>query len=165
MKLPNRGSAYVQREKLADYLLSDRHPDGRSKARLLRTLGFDMLDVGALKAALLVIARSEEVEVVVNTVHGAKYVIDGLPSPCQAGRRRRVIGELEIVVITHDVGQHGLKQGDVGTVVHRYDDGAAYEVEFVMAQGDTVALLTLGPADIRIMSGTEILHAREVTPA
>ena len=76
-----------------------------------------------------------------------------------------MIGELEIVVITHDVEEHGLKQGDVGTVVHRYEDGAAYEVEFVTAEGKTVALLTMAPADIRVMSGTEILHAREVTPA
>ena len=76
-----------------------------------------------------------------------------------------MIGELEIVVITHDVEEHGLKQGDVGTVVHRYEDGAAYEVEFVTAEGKTVALLTMAPAGIRVMSGTEILHAREVTPA
>jgi hypothetical protein len=64
-----------------------------------------------------------------------------------------------------DVAAHGLQQGDVGTVVHRYRDGEAFEVEFVTAEGATVAVLTLGPADIRPVGGREILHVRALTPA
>lgn len=70
--------------------------------------------------------------------------------------------ELDTVVLTHDVDEHGLKSGDVGTVVHCYPDGTAFEVEFVRADGNTVALLTLGVADIRLMAAAEILHARQL---
>lgn len=76
-----------------------------------------------------------------------------------------MIRELDTVVLTHDIEEHDLKQGDVGAVVHCYSDGAAFEVEFVTAEGKTIALLTLTPGDIRPLSGREILHARELTPA
>ena len=36
-----------------------------------------------------------------------------------------MIGELDTVVLTHDIPVHGLKKGDVGAVVHCYADGAA----------------------------------------
>ena len=75
------------------------------------------------------------------------------------------IRELEAVVLARDLDAHGLKRGDVGTVVHLYEDGAAYEVEFVTAEGKTVALLTLGEDDIRPMGTGEILHAREFAAA
>jgi hypothetical protein len=71
--------------------------------------------------------------------------------------------ELDLVVLTRDVEEFGLKSGDVGTVVHCYGQGEAFEVEFVAASGETVAVLTLMPADIRPLSGREILHVRELT--
>jgi hypothetical protein len=73
--------------------------------------------------------------------------------------------ELDLVVLTQDVEEFGLKSGDVGTVVHCYGQGEAFEVEFVAASGETVAVLTLTPADIRPLSGREILHVRELTLA
>ena len=76
-----------------------------------------------------------------------------------------MIHELDAVVLTHDIDEHGLKAGDIGAVVHCYPDGEAYEVEFVTAEGRTVALLTLERVDIRPMSSTEILHVREFVPA
>ena len=76
-----------------------------------------------------------------------------------------MIQELETVVLTHDVPEHGLKRGDVGAVVHRHADRGAFEVEFVTAEGKTVAVLTLTEADIRPMGCGEILHARELASA
>lgn len=76
-----------------------------------------------------------------------------------------MIQELETVVLTHDVPEHGLKRGDVGAVVHRYADRGAFEVEFVTAEGKTVAVLTLTEEDIRPMGSGEILHARELASA
>jgi hypothetical protein len=73
--------------------------------------------------------------------------------------------ELDLVVLTRDVEEFGLKSGDVGTVVHCYGQGEVFEVEFVAASGETVAVLTLMPADIRPLSGREILHVRELTLA
>jgi len=76
-----------------------------------------------------------------------------------------MIRELDTVVLTHDIQGLGLKQGDVGAVVHCYANGAAFEVEFVTAEGKTVALLTLTPVDVRLMNSREILHVREFVPA
>ena len=70
--------------------------------------------------------------------------------------------KLDAVVLTHDIDEHGLKQGDVGAVVHCYRDGAAFEVEFVTAEGRTIALLTLTQVDIRPIGGREVLHVREL---
>ncbi len=76
-----------------------------------------------------------------------------------------MINELDLVVLTHDLGEHGLQRGDVGTVVHRYQDGQAFEVEFVTAAGATVAVLTLQRADVRPVAGREILHVRDLAAA
>ncbi len=54
-----------------------------------------------------------------------------------------MICEHDVVVLIHDVEDYDLKAGDVGAVVHCYEAGNAYEVEFVTPQGKTVALLTL----------------------
>lgn len=76
-----------------------------------------------------------------------------------------MIAELDLVVLTRDVAAHGLQRGDIGTVVHRYADGQTFEVEFVTAEGTTVAVLTLGQADVRPVRGREILHARDLSVA
>jgi hypothetical protein len=73
-----------------------------------------------------------------------------------------VFHELETVVVTRDLDSYALKQGDMGTVVHCYADRAAFEVEFVTGDGKTVALVTLGCADIRMMAPPEILHVRQL---
>lgn len=73
-----------------------------------------------------------------------------------------MIKELDTVVLTHDIAAHGLVTGDIGVVVHSYADGEAYEVEFVTAEGRTIAVLTLTPSDVRLMKSREILHVREV---
>jgi hypothetical protein len=76
-----------------------------------------------------------------------------------------MIKELDLVVLTHDVSAHGLKAGDIGTVVHCYKGNAAFEVEFVTAEGKTLALLTLPANEVRARQSSEILHARAVETA
>lgn len=73
-----------------------------------------------------------------------------------------MIRELDTVVLAHDINEYGLKKGDIGAVVHCYSDGNAFEVEFVTAEGRTIAVLTLTINDIRLMSDKEILHVREI---
>ena len=70
--------------------------------------------------------------------------------------------ELELVALAVDLPEHGLKAGDIGTVIHVYRDGEAAEIEFVLADGRTVAVLTLEKADFRPFAGSAILHARPV---
>ena len=73
-----------------------------------------------------------------------------------------MLNELDMVVLTEDVLDHGLTSGDVGTIVHRYSDGKAHEVEFVTGEGTTVAVLTLNASQVRPIQQREILHVREL---
>ena len=72
-----------------------------------------------------------------------------------------MICELDSIVLLHDIEEHNLKRGDIGAVVHCYEGGAAFEVEFVTAAGETIAVLTLTQKDVRAMDRKEILHVRE----
>ena len=73
--------------------------------------------------------------------------------------------ELDLVVLGEPIVEHRLVAGDVGTVVHRYADGEASEVEFVDTQGTTIAVLTLDAAAVRPPKAGEILHVRDVSAA
>ncbi|HAG51763.1 MAG TPA: DUF4926 domain-containing protein [Deltaproteobacteria bacterium] len=74
-----------------------------------------------------------------------------------------MIRELDTVVLMHDIEEYCLMKGDIGTVVHCYGDGKAYEVEFVSADGRTIAVITLSHTDIRLMDSKEILHVRKIS--
>ena len=51
---------------------------------------------------------------------------------------------------------HGLRSGDVGAVVEIYEpDGV--EVEFVLPNGRTQALVTLNESDVRPLAETDLL--------
>ena len=49
---------------------------------------------------------------------------------------------LDVVAVTQDVPEHGLRRGEVGTVVDRWKD-AAYEVEFSNDTGEAYAFAAL----------------------
>lgn len=72
-----------------------------------------------------------------------------------------MIDELDRVALTRDVPDRGLAEGDVGTVVHRYEGGERYEVEFVTGGGRTVAVLTLEASGLRPLEDHDILHVRK----
>jgi Domain of unknown function (DUF4926) len=74
-----------------------------------------------------------------------------------------MIKEHDWIVLTTNIPQDGLEAGDVGTVVHSYQDGLAYEVEFMTLKGDTFAVVTLETVQVRPISNHEITHARELT--
>ncbi len=73
--------------------------------------------------------------------------------------------ELDTIVLSRDLSEHGLKHGDIGTVVHRYKGGESFEVEFITGQGDTIAVVTLKSEDMRTMQDKEILHVRKLQAA
>ena len=60
------------------------------------------------------------------------------------------------VILARDVAQHGLRSGDLGTVVHIYPTGGL-EVEFFTASGKTRAVVTLREADIRMATDDEVV--------
>src|SRR4030042_3375163 len=77
MKLPYRKTAYISKEKLTKYILSETHAVGRLKAKFFRAAGFDETNVPLLKEYLLAIAYSQEVKETTTSTYGKKYVIDG----------------------------------------------------------------------------------------
>ena len=70
------------------------------------------------------------------------------------------MNEHERVVLRRALPSRGLLPGDVGTVIHAYADRQAYEVEFLMLDGRTAAVVTVEASDIRPVSTDDITHAR-----
>jgi len=68
---------------------------------------------------------------------------------------------LECVVLAHDVVEHGLRTGDLGTVVAIYPENGV-EVEFVKVSGSTLATLTLSNNDVRKIDSHDLLATRRL---
>ena len=77
MKLPNRKKSYVPKKKLTDYILSESHPVGSSKAKFFRGLGFDETNVGKLAKSLLQIAKENDLKNVRKFSYGTNYIVEG----------------------------------------------------------------------------------------
>jgi hypothetical protein len=73
-----------------------------------------------------------------------------------------MIRELDRVVLTADVSSEGLVSGDVGTVVHVYADGKAFEIEFMTLDGETAAVATVEASAVRPVNGRDISHSRHL---
>ena len=73
-----------------------------------------------------------------------------------------MIQEHDHVVLTQDLADEGLRAGDVGTVVHIHSHEAAYEVEFMTLTGQTVAVATVLPSQLRPVSSRDLTHVREL---
>jgi hypothetical protein len=69
--------------------------------------------------------------------------------------------ELDTVVLTEDLPEHGLVRGDLGTVVLVHDR-PGYEVEFMTLDGATLAVVSLTPQQVRAVGRREIAQARAV---
>lgn len=92
MELPNRENAYIPLSKLKDYLLSETHSVGKSKAKLLRSSGFNETNVTSLKEGLLAIAHSEQLIETDASPHGIKYIIEGeLKTPTGGAIKMRTV--------------------------------------------------------------------------
>ena len=74
-----------------------------------------------------------------------------------------MIQEHERVVLTRDIRDQELKAGDVGTVVHVYRDGTAYEVEFFALDGRTLDVVTVEADHVRRVDRRDMLHVRELS--
>lgn len=73
-----------------------------------------------------------------------------------------MIKEHDRVVLLKDITEEGLKAGDVGTVVHIYRYGEAFEVEFMTLNGRTVTIVTVPASHVRAVSSNDITHVREL---
>jgi len=73
-----------------------------------------------------------------------------------------MLKEHERIVLTSPLPEEGLEAGDVGTVVHVYADGQAYEVEFVALDGHTTAVATVEASQVRPVTRRDMTHTREI---
>lgn len=73
-----------------------------------------------------------------------------------------MIGELDDVILTCDLPEHGLSAGDIGTVVLVHRGHKGYEVEFTSVDGATIAVVTLMANQVRSAQAGEIAHVREL---
>lgn len=76
-----------------------------------------------------------------------------------------LLKELDAVTLREDLPSHGLLAGDVGTIVLVHRGGDGYEVEFVDADGRTIAVPTLFAEQVAPVRGHGILHLRPLTTA
>lgn len=74
----------------------------------------------------------------------------------------KTITEHSRVALTQDVPGHRLKAGDVGTIVHVYGAGEAYEVEFLSLTGETLAVATVTANQVRPVAAQEVANARRL---
>ena len=63
------------------------------------------------------------------------------------------------VILTRDLPEHGVRTGDIGTVVERHevssDGDEGYSVEFFDMAGNTVAVATLPASALRQPTATD----------
>jgi len=76
-----------------------------------------------------------------------------------------MIKEHDCIVLLEDLPENRLKAGDIGTVVHIHKGGAGYEVEFMTLTGETVAIVTLSPSQLRPIARRDLAHVREIPAA
>ncbi|MBN3879370.1 MULTISPECIES: DUF4926 domain-containing protein [unclassified Nostoc] len=62
-----------------------------------------------------------------------------------------MIQELDRVILTSDIPEHSLEEGDIGTLVLVHQGGKGYEVEFVTLDVETVAIVSLHSIQIHPM--------------
>jgi hypothetical protein len=74
-----------------------------------------------------------------------------------------MIKELENVILTVDLPKHHLLVGDIGTVVLVHGEGEGYEVEFTTFKGETIAVVSVYPDQIRPVERHEVAHVRAGT--
>jgi hypothetical protein len=73
-----------------------------------------------------------------------------------------MIRELDRIVLTAPVPAQRLEIGDVGTVVHVYADGKAFEIEFMTLDGQTAAVATVEASAVRLVTSLDISHSRHL---
>jgi hypothetical protein len=61
---------------------------------------------------------------------------------------------LDVVAVREDIPEHGLRRGEVGTVVERWKDGV-YEVEFSDDTGEAYAFVALRSDQLMPHEGLE----------
>lgn len=78
MRLPNAGQLRVDRNKVVEYLLSESHPDGRSKSAFFSSFGFDAAHWERFAEALRNHGAGHEITDVRESGYGTLSAVDGI---------------------------------------------------------------------------------------
>ena len=78
MKLPKGRYARVERAKVVNYLLSQSHSDGRSKAAFFLSFGFAQKQWRTLAEALRIHGATNEIAGMETSDYGTRYMVDGI---------------------------------------------------------------------------------------
>jgi uncharacterized protein DUF4926 len=73
-----------------------------------------------------------------------------------------MIKEHDCIVLTEDLPSENLKAGDIGAIVHIHGEHKGYEVEFMTLAGETLAVVTLLPPQVRPITRRDLAHVREL---
>jgi hypothetical protein len=76
-----------------------------------------------------------------------------------------MIEELKRVALTEDLPRHGLKAGDIGTVVDVHASPPGYELEFFRLDGTTLAVVSAFSHQVRELGKQEVAQARKLEVA
>lgn len=71
-----------------------------------------------------------------------------------------MLKEHDVVVLTADAPEDGLKAGDVGTIISVHGNGAVFVVEVVEPDGWTAGIAGMSRDQVRPASADEIRRAR-----
>lgn len=71
--MPNNVLSIVADNKIRNYLLSDTHEKGKSKANFFKHFGFDLADIEVFREALFQHSIEREIEQIKNSPFGNKY--------------------------------------------------------------------------------------------
>lgn len=81
MRTPHADAAIVTREKIVGYLLNPLHPDSAGKAWFFTRAGYRVDEWQVFARALQDLVAGCDVKHFVDSVHGTKYIVDGLLNP------------------------------------------------------------------------------------
>lgn len=116
MKLPSADRAVVDPRKVREYLLSDSHPIGRSKAAFFRALGYSQMAWKRLAADLVVHAQEGDVTSIEVSRYGRKYEVRGTLQ----GPSGRAAGTVAVWIVLHEDPHGDLHDDDVPRLVTAY---------------------------------------------
>ena len=76
-----------------------------------------------------------------------------------------MLKEHDVVALTTDVPEDGLKAGDVGAIVSVHGDGESFAVEVLTLDGGTAGIAIVSADQIRPVSCEDVAHTRKMTAA
>ncbi len=74
-----------------------------------------------------------------------------------------MLQEFDTIVLATDLPDQKLQTGDIGTIVLVHSQQAGYEVEFTTLLGETVAVISLSPTQLRPVRPYELPHVRTMS--